>query len=415
MKKSSKAALFTIFLVIFLDLVGVGVVIPILPSIILDPASNLVPEFWSAGTRTTVLGLMLGAFPIFSFIGAPILGTLSDIHGRRKILGISIFGTFIGYIIFAAGLLTGQLWMLFAGRILDGFTGGSIAVANSAIADISPNPTERAKNFGLIGMAFGIGLVIGPAIGGILSDPNILPWFNNALPFWFIASLSLVNLALVYWKLDETYKPNVLTKVSLFLGIQHIKKAFQIKRLRLMFVLTFLHQFGFFFYAYMFPVFLLQKFDFSTSEIGAMYAYIGIWIAISQGIINRIVVNKVKSEKILIYSFPLLAGALILQLVPAIPLWLLLTQPLVAIFEGISYPNVTNVISKLATEDQQGEIMGITASVRSLASAAAPVFSGMVLALGVNIPTITAAGVLLLAWLIYFFGFNQKTIIPSLS
>lgn len=401
MKKSNRGALFTLFLVILLDLIGVGVVIPILPNIFLDPQSLIIPSAWSESLRTTVLGILIGSFPIFQFIGSPILGKLSDRYGRKKILSLSIFGTFWGYIIFALGLLTGQLWMLFAGRILDGFTGGSIAVANSAIADLSPNPRDRAKNFGLIGMAFGIGLVIGPALGGLLSDPALVPWFNAAFPFWFIAGLSLINLALVHWKFTETHRPNLLAKISFLLGFQNIGKALRIKNLRVMFLIAFLHQFGFYFYAYMFPVYLVHKFNLGPAGVGLVYTYIGIWIALSQGLVNRWVVNRLPSERILRFSFPLLAGAIVLQLLPNLPLWLIFTQPLVAIFEGITFPNVTNTISQLASEKDQGEAMGINSSVRALASAAAPVFAGMAVALGAGVPMFTAASVLLLAWLLY--------------
>jgi len=187
MKKSN---LLILFLIVFLDLVGVGILIPVLAPLMLDTGSQIVPAGWSEATRNLALGILIAVYPLAQFFGAPILGTLSDRYGRKKLLGFSLFGTLIGYILFAVGILTNHLWLLFLSRTLDGFTGGNLSIANSSIADMNAGQ-KSAKNFGLIGMAFGFGFIVGPFLGGILSDPHLVSWFNHATPFWFAAILSL--------------------------------------------------------------------------------------------------------------------------------------------------------------------------------------------------------------------------------
>ena len=154
-----KNAIIPIFFTVFLDLLGLGIVIPVLPAVILDPSAGLLPMSYAFATRTLIYGFLIASYPLAQFFGAPILGTLADKYGRKKLLLVSLLGTMFGYILFAMGIVTGNIFLLFGGRLIDGFTGGNISIAQSAIADIS-DETNKSRNFGLIGMAFGlVGLI----------------------------------------------------------------------------------------------------------------------------------------------------------------------------------------------------------------------------------------------------------------
>jgi len=173
-------------------MLGIGIIIPVIPALFFDDGGSFFTEAMSYENRSVIYGFLLAAFPIMQFFGAPILGALSDRHGRKPMLMLSLMGTMIGYFLFAIALLYGQLWLLFFSRMLPGFTGGNISIVYSAIADVSDGP-ERTKNFGMIGMAFGLGFILGPAIGGILADNSIVSWFNAATPFWFTNHFTLFS------------------------------------------------------------------------------------------------------------------------------------------------------------------------------------------------------------------------------
>ena len=281
-----KSILLPVFVTVFLDLLGVGIIIPIMAPVFLDRSFTLLPPETSQHMRTIILGLLIATFPIAQFFGAPLLGALADRKGRRKILLVSLAGTFLGYILFAVALMEKNLWLLFVSRALDGFTGGNISIVTSAIADVSDEKT-RTKNFGLIGVAFALGFIIGPYIGGSLSHSSTFTWFNYSTPFFASASLTLLNIILVLIRFPETTTVRAQRPISIFTGFRNIARVFQLTNMRTMFTVIFFLTFGFSFFTQFFQVFLIQKFSFSTKMIGNLFAYMGIWIALSQGGIAR--------------------------------------------------------------------------------------------------------------------------------
>ncbi|MFA6024306.1 MAG: MFS transporter [Candidatus Gracilibacteria bacterium] len=397
----------TLFIIVFLDLMGIGIMIPVLAPMMLDPMSTLVPTLWTEATRNIALGVLVAVYPLGQFFGAPILGTLSDRYGRKKMLSISLIGTFFGYLLFAVGIVTQQLWLLYFSRALDGFTGGNISVANSAIADMSTDET-RAKNFGLIGMAFGLGFVVGPFLGGKLADPSILPWFGPAVPFYFAALLSALSLTLLTFFFKETLKNPTHQRVHLFLGFQHIAKSFHMKHLRSIFLVVFLHALGFCFYTQFMPVFLVQKYEMSSAQIGTLFGFVGIWIALSQGLFTRIAARYLSPQGTLRFSILCLSATLfVVPFIPSVTL-LYLSQPFLALFEGLTFPNTTAVVSQISKPSEQGEAMGITQSLRALGQAIPSLVAGFLVTINENLAILTGAVIILLAWIIFVISFKPK-------
>jgi len=408
--KNRKLTILPIFFTVFLDLLGLGIVIPILPAVLIDPRSGVLPFTYGFSTRTLIYGFLIASYPLAQFFGAPILGALADQKGRKKLLTVSLIGTLIGYILFALGIVFNNIYLLFIGRILDGFTGGNISIAQSAIADIS-TPETKSRNFGLIGMAFGLGFIIGPYIGGKLADPTILSWFTYATPFWLSVILTSINILLVLLYFPETLvNTAVATKVSALTGFRNIRKAFTYKDLRTMFLVGFLLTVGFNFFTQFFQVFLIGKFQFNQSKIGDLFAFMGLWIAITQGAIMRPLSRKFKPMSILSFSIVLLALTFPILLIPTKAMWIYVIIPFIAVFQGLTQPNSTAIISNLADKDKQGEILGINQSIMSLAQAIPPIIAGFITSISLNLPTMFAAGSTLIAWLIFriFFIKQQK-------
>lgn len=400
----NKSSLLSLFLVVFIDMLGVGLVIPVLP--IIFYAKHFFSPSVSINTINLLLGLLIASYPLSQFFAAPILGKYSDRYGRKKIIIISLFGTLIGYIIFAIGILTGKVYLLFFGRIIDGLTGGNISVINSAIADISDSK-NKTKNFGLIGMAFGLGFIFGPFIGGILSDSNIIPWFNLATPFWAATILVLINIIFIMFSFSETIKQKLNKPIHFLSSIFEIKKVFTLEKLKIVFLTIFLINFGWVLFTQFFQIFLYDKFSYTSSQIGYLFGYMGLWIAIAQGIIIRPISNKFKSEKILKVVILLSSLVLLSLLIPNKHYALYFIIPLLAIFFGFINPNFSTLISNSTSPIAQGEVLGLRQSIVSLSQVIPPIIAGATISITTSMPIIISSILLFISWFIFLVFYKK--------
>lgn len=401
--KPSKNPILAVFITVFIDMLGIGIIIPIFAPLIIRNDYGLMDPATTEATRNIIYGVLAATFPIFQFFGAPILGSLADKYGRKQVLRFSLFGTFVGYILFALAVQYKLLWLIFIARALPGFMGGNIAIVLASLADIS-DPKDRAKNFGLVGMAFGLGFILGPFIGGILGKIDL------ALPLWCTAALTLLNIALVILQFPETFKPSGKGTISLLTGYRNVKRAFAMPELKVVFFTLFLQAFGFSFFMQFFQVFLIKKFDYNQLQIGQLFGYIGLWIAFTQGVLTRILANYFSPPQILRYSLLGLALSLWVIIVPDQVWMLFFTQPLVAICQGISQPNLTSIVSILSSKDNQGEMLGIQQSVQSAAFALPPLIAGIVSTVDFRLPIVLAGGATFLAWGVFTYYFKHRTL-----
>ena len=401
--------LLVILSIVFLDLVGVGILIPIVPILLAGPRSPyyVLPAGYTVQQGYILLGWLVAIYPLCQFLAAPILGQLSDKYGRRKVLGVSLAGTCISYIIFAIGIITKNIPLLFLARGFDGVTGGNIPVAQAVVTDITP-PKERAKNFGLIGAAFGLGFIIGPYIGGKLSDPSIVSWFNAATPFWFAALLSAVNIVLIITLLPETLvRAQKEVKIRWAQSLIDVVHAYTYRGFRTLFTTAFLFQGGFTFYTTFIGVYFINKFNFTSGNIGDFLAYVGLWIVISQGLILR-KLTKFADYKILRVAL-ISTGALILAFfLPTLWWQLLIVVPFFGIPNGLSQAFLPTIISRSAEQSKQGEILGINASVAALAQSIPPIIAGYLAAQIVATAPIYVASVFIVLSGVIFWLFYKR-------
>ena len=385
MRKNPMLAIFT---TVFIDLLGFGILIPVFPLLITEGPFRVTPDGWSFTQGMIMLGWLQAIYPFCMFIAAPILGQLSDRHGRRPVLALSIFGTAIGYVLFAIGISTGNLPLLFAARGLDGLTGGNLAVAQAAIGDISTHE-NRAKNFGYMGAAFGMGFIVGPYLGGKLSSPSVSfyglfdtpHWFGATTPFWFAAVLALLNCTAVLTTFPETIKEKFHGgKIRVGQSLNNVVNGFKSDRLRVTLLSSFLFSAGFTFFTTFFGVYLRNKFSFSSSKIGDYFAIVGLCIALSQGLVVGRVAKKLVDYKVLKFSmFGTGAMMLIYFLTPTTSsMYLYMVIPFFATFNGLCMANTSSLISRSAEMGKQGEAMGIYASVSSLSQVPAAVLVGYI-------------------------------------
>ena len=384
-----KNPLLAIFTTVFIDLIGFGILIPVFPLLIgAGSPFRVTPESWSFTEGLIMLGWLQAVYPFCTFIASPILGQLSDRYGRRPVLAVSIFGTSIGYVLFAIGISTANIPLLFASRALDGFTGGNLAVANAAIGDISTNE-NRAKNFGLLGAAFGLGFIIGPYLGGKLSSPSVSfygifdtpTWFGATTPFWFAAIIAMINCLAVLTTFPETLKEKFHAgRINASQSVQNVILGFRSDRLRVILLAGFLFSAGFTFFTTFFGIYLRNNFAFGSSQTGDYFAIVGLFIAMSQALLVARVAKKLADFKVL--RFSLFGNAAMMLVYFAVPqsfeLGLYLVIPLFTAFNGLTMANMTSVVSRSAEPGQQGKAMGIYSSIQSLAQVPASILVGYI-------------------------------------
>lgn len=382
-----------VFLIVFFDLLGFGILIPVIPQLLANPNSPdfLLPAGFVLDTGYILLGFLIATYSFGQFLATPILGELSDKYGRKLILAICLAGTAFSYVVFAYAILTKNLPLLFISRFADGLTGGNISVAQAVIADITA-PKDRAKSFGLIGAAFGLGFIIGPYLGGKLADPSVMSWFNAATPFWFAAILGALNLIAVLLFLPETIKERKEHAV-LHLGksFGNIIRAFAFPNLRVIFSTSFLFQGGFTFFTTFAGVFFVTRFNYTQGNIGDYFSWVGIWIAFSQAVITRRLASKFSEQQITRIALPILA-VVVFSYYFVHQAWILFAiAPLFAAVNGLSQSNITALVSKSAGSERQGEVLGISSSVQALAQTIPAALSGFIAgSIGATTPILIA-------------------------
>lgn len=373
-------ALATVFFTIFLDMIGFGILIPIMPFLFTDPAS---PHYiFGAGVSVDrgylYMGIIMSLFSLCMFLSAPIIGEFSDKYGRKRLLIGSIIGNALGYAVFAIGILLHSVTFIILARMINGLMSGGMVVAQAAIADIT-KPEDRAKNFGLIGAAFGMGMIFGPFVGGRLVDPTVVSWFTATTPFFFAAGLSIINVLFIVFFFEETNKHIDTARVlTLSRAIRNIEKAFSLKSLRPLFITNFLFQGGFSFYVTFAGVFFLTRFGFTEANIGNYFAYIGLWIIFTQTILTRIVSRYLSEKEILRNTIMIVGVAILIVTTLHDSHYLYFVAPFMAMAMGLTQANMTALISRASDANVQGEILGINGSVASLATAFPPLFAGLI-------------------------------------
>ncbi len=415
--EKKRNAILPIFFTVFIDLIGFSILIPVFPLLINNTPFRVTPASWSARDGLIMLGWLQAIYPLCTFFAAPILGQLSDRFGRRPVLALSIAGTAGGYAIFAMGISAKAIPLLFLGRAIDGLTGGNIAVAQAAIGDVSDD-TNRAKNFGMLGAAFGLGFIIGPYLGGRLSAPNrsfyhlftTPSWFRATTPFWFACALCVINCGLVITRFPETIRhKDANKKIDLATSGRNVIHGFASERLRVPLMTSFLFNAGFTFFTTFFGVYLARKFGFTQASTGDYFAIIGLAIAIMQALIVGQIAKRYVDYVILRYSFFGLAVGMAGYFLANATWQLYAIIPVFTFFNSLGLANQTSLISRSAIPGRQGEAMGISSSVTNLAQVPASVLVGYITgSVTSNAPLVVACACIAAAGIVFATLFKPK-------
>ncbi len=339
---------------IFIDVIGLGIIIPVLPFYV-----------QGFGVSDTVVTILFAIYALLSFLSAPLLGSLSDRIGRRPILVISIASSAIGWLVFASAKSIG---LLFLGRIIDGLAAGNITSAQSALADIAKTDKERTVNMGLFGALFGIGFIVGPAIGGALSH------ISTTAPFYFVGILATLNAIFAFFFLPETHKTKQADKKISYNPFIPIRDGLALPEMRKIFATWFIFGIALSLQQSSFSLYLANAFGMNASTIGLMFGGIGILILINQLVLLRKVWFKLGTPRAIgQIMFVVFGVGMILQ---AVPFGLALIVGLVAttLSQGTLRAIYGGLIAS-ASPEKRGEYIGISSSLMSLSMVLGPLIA----------------------------------------
>jgi MFS family permease len=365
--------LLPIFLIVMVDVLGLTIILPLLPFY----AERL-------GASPTVVGLLVSTYAACQLVAGPVLGQISDRTGRRPLLLVSQMGTFVGFLILA---WAGSLWVVFLARVIDGLTAGNLSLAQAYISDVT-RPEERAKSFGVIGVAFGIGFLIGPAISGFLST------YGYQYPIFAAAALSATSILSTYFLLpgapvipeSEKRDGPPLPAGRRLRVLDWGRYAAYFKRPVLAQLLWQFFAFAFSFAIFMsgFALFAERRFTwnghpFGVKEVGYIFAYVGfLGIILQGGLIGRLVKRFGETKLVSCGFISATAGFALIGFMYHLP-GLLVASTLASFGTGVLRPALTSLITQHAGREEQGIVLGLTQSLMSVAQIVAPVIGGFLI------------------------------------
>ena len=348
--KNRKAAVGFIFVTLLLDVIGLGIIIPVIPSLI----QELTGEGLSEASRYG--GWLIASYAIIQFLCAPIVGSLSDKYGRRPILLLSLLGFGIDYLVIAFAPSIG--W-LFLARIIAGFFGASFTTGAAYIADVS-SPEKKSQNFGLLGVAFGLGFIVGPVMGGVLGE------IGPRIPFFTAAFLSFFNLIYGYFILPESLEKKnrrefKWSQANPLGSLNTLKKYPSV--LGLVGALTFIYLAS---YAVQgtWTYFSMEKFNWSESVVGYSLGFVGIMSALVQGVLIRVIIPKIGEYNTMIVGIILnILGSILFSI--ATEGWMLFCFIVPYSLGGLAGPAIQGILSNQIPENEQGQLQGALTSMMS--------------------------------------------------
>lgn len=385
-----------LFLILFIDSMGLGLVFPILNTLIFDPSAHFFTSELSTQSRNLLYGITIGTYMLCWFFGAAFLGDLSDQIGRKKCLMICLVGAVLGYFLTAMAVVFANYKLLILGRIIAGFTAGSQSIAQAAIVDLS-TPEHKAKNLGFILFFCSIGFAFGPVIGGLLSASSVVSWFNYTMPFYFAAGISLLNALLLQWLFHESFTHVHKVQFKLHHAITIFFSAFKNEHIRELSIVFLIMIFGWSgFYSFI-SMYLYQTYHFSALQNGFYMGLMGVGFGIGTGFLIDPLTKRFSLKSCTVSGCIVAAIAMVLTATAPREYYVWIEVILVAIAMAVAYSTILTLFSNQVDADSQGWVMGVTGAIMALAFGVNGLILGVLANFSLQMPLLIAAICLILS------------------
>jgi DHA1 family tetracycline resistance protein-like MFS transporter len=411
--KNSLVSLLPLFLVLIIDTMGLGLIVPVLSPLFMVKTGSILSPDVTMGMRDFGYGLTLTCFAVFLFLGAPFWGDLSDRIGRKKVLIFCLVGTAFGSLICGIAIVMKSFWLLIFGRCFSGYVAGSQGIAQAVIADISTQE-NKAKNIGIMTFTICIGFVLGPIVGAYFSDSRLFPWFNYSTPFFIDMVLALLNAGYLWLAFKETFYPKIQANIHWIKGFLVFIHAFKRKEIQLLSWVFFLEQCGFVIYFTFVTLFLVQHFAYTQRGVGYFMALFGLVWAIASLLVIPLLLRFLAMDKIVrIFLALTLLGLLGAFFDSELVQWLMVIP--IGLGDGICYAVLLAIFSNLTHVDEQGEIMGITNSIAAAAWGIAGLATGVSSSLSMSLPLLLASALIFVGLVLFVVWQKQQRVRPGES
>ncbi len=371
----NKISIIPLFVVIFVDAMGWGIVYPSFQPVILNNLIGLFPSHTSLTQLNIWYESMVGIYMLFMFIMSPVLGSLSDRYGRRIILTISMLGNAAGFLLSGIGLHCNSLLLIILGRIIAGATAGSLPIAQAAMMDIS-SEAEKPKRMSLVAFANLSGFAIGPVLGGLFLNRNIWgPDLSYSTPFWLTMVLGLIGAVLVLTLFKETYSGNKTQNINILMGMTNIKKAFVSRNTGSLFWAFSFYMLAWGMFFSMIPLLLSDRFNWNVSEVGAFLSFTALFLAIGVLLVIPQLMKIAKLNSIVYGALAIMVACCVLFPYIHHSLFLWLTVIFTA-SAPIAYVCLASMLSNAVSIHDQGKVMGVLGSLVALTWGIGPMAIG---------------------------------------
>ena len=405
------SAKFTLLFVVFVDLLGQGLVFPIINALIMESDSSFLPSGTSDATRHLYYGLVIGAFFLCWFLGAPYISRLSDVIGRKNAILICLSGALAGYVITIVALYTSSLWLLILGRGITGLTAGNQPIAQAAMIDGSVDDADRARNMGYIITGVSFGLVGGPIMGGVLSDPEIIG-SDASLKLPFYAALFLVLIAIVlvitfFRDIERERKPFAFRPLEIFDLLWRVTRYPLVLRLTTVFL--FFHIANVTFYIFV-DNYLTSRFGYGTLGGSMIMLTIGVALAFSSTFLVVPAQKRFNKQTIVAVNF--ITWAVCAAAFIASPVAILCFLPVFLFYFvfGVSYPTFLGLYSTSVSNEEQGWVMGITIAVFTLVAGIMSLLGGDLMSIDIQAPFYIVIVAALIGVVVLKIAWNQSEV-----